>query len=156
MKTAIESHRLNRDKCMGTLYWQFNDVWLGPTWSTIDASGNWKAAHYTVADLYKTIILLPETNDKSFKLSVVNDDLDAHQLAVKMKLIVFTGEVVWTKESVVNAVSNSVSRVGEWSFKELMKNPGLKRVAVLEIELFRADSLVDSELFYFSNYCLFS
>ena len=151
MKTAIESHRLNRHKCMGTLYWQFNDVWLGPTWSTIDASGNWKAAHYTVADLYKTIILLPETNDKSFKLSVVNDDLDAHQLAVKMKLIVFTGEVVWTKESVVNAVSNSVSRVGEWSLKELMKNPGLKRVAVLEIELFRADSLVDSELFYFSK-----
>ncbi|MDB4655322.1 hypothetical protein OAE48_00590 [Flavobacteriales bacterium] len=151
MKTAIESHRLNRDKCMGTLYWQFNDVWLGPTWSTIDASGNWKAAHYTVADLYKPVILLPEADDKIVKLSVVNDGLDSHQLAVKMKLIAFTGEVVWTNESAVNAISNSVSRVGEWSLKELMKNPGLKRLSVLEIELFQAGSLIDSELFYFSK-----
>ena len=151
MKTAIESHRLNRDKCMGTLYWQFNDVWLAPTWSTIDASGNWKAAHYTVADLYKPVVLLPEADDKSFKLSVVNDDLDSHQLAVKMKLIAFTGEVVWTNESAINATSNSVSRVGDWELKELMKNPGLKRLSVLEIQLFQTDSLIDSELFYFSK-----
>ncbi|VDM18274.1 unnamed protein product [Hydatigera taeniaeformis] len=31
---------------MGHLYWQLNDVWAAPTWSTIDASGQWKIAHY--------------------------------------------------------------------------------------------------------------
>ncbi|MFT5901991.1 MAG: beta-mannosidase [Bacteroidia bacterium] len=151
MKTAIESHRLNRDKCMGTLYWQFNDVWLGPSWSTIDATGNWKAAHYTVVDLYKPIILLPESDDKNFKLSVVNDGLNSHQLSAKLKLIAFTGEIVWTADVPISARENSVTLVGEWLLKTMMKNPGLKRLSVLEIELFESDTLIDSELFYFGK-----
>ncbi|CAI2737285.1 unnamed protein product [Dicrocoelium dendriticum] len=31
---------------MGAMYWQLNDVWSAPTWSTIDAAGQWKMAHY--------------------------------------------------------------------------------------------------------------
>ena len=151
MITAIESHRLNRDKCMGTLYWQFNDVWLGPSWSTIDATGNWKAAHYTVVDLYKPIILLAESDDKNFKLSVVNDGLNSHQLSAKLKLITFTGEIVWTADVPISARENSVTLLGEWLLKTMMKNPGLKRLSVLEIELFESDTLIDSELFYFGK-----
>lgn len=31
---------------MGHLYWQLNDVWAAPTWSTVDVTGHWKIAHY--------------------------------------------------------------------------------------------------------------
>ncbi|VDP70137.1 unnamed protein product [Echinostoma caproni] len=31
---------------MGAIYWQLNDVWSAPTWSTLDAAGQWKMAHY--------------------------------------------------------------------------------------------------------------
>lgn len=31
---------------MGHLYWQLNDIWAAPTWSTIDVAGHWKIAHY--------------------------------------------------------------------------------------------------------------
>ncbi|CAL8099346.1 unnamed protein product [Calicophoron daubneyi] len=31
---------------MGAIYWQLNDVWSAPTWSTVDAAGLWKMAHY--------------------------------------------------------------------------------------------------------------
>ncbi|VUZ56170.1 unnamed protein product, partial [Hymenolepis diminuta] len=31
---------------MGHLYWQLNDIWAAPTWSTIDVAGQWKIAHY--------------------------------------------------------------------------------------------------------------
>ncbi|KAG5452476.1 Beta-mannosidase [Clonorchis sinensis] len=38
---------------MGSAYWQLNDVWAAPTWSTIDAAGQWKMAHYgAVRDCY--------------------------------------------------------------------------------------------------------
>ena len=41
IETAINSHRKNR-RCMGTLYWQMNDCWPGPSWSGIDYYGRWK------------------------------------------------------------------------------------------------------------------
>lgn len=151
MKSAIEAHRLNRNKCMGTLYWQLNDVWLGPTWSTIDASGNWKAAHYTVADRYQPIILLPKSDGSNFELFVSNDELEPQDIKLKMRLIAFTGEEVWNKESSISASKSSVTKVGEWSFKEMMKNPGLRKLSVLEIQLLKEDSLIDEELFYFEK-----
>jgi beta-mannosidase len=151
MKTAIEAHRLNRNKCMGTLYWQLNDVWLGPTWSTIDASGSWKAAHYTVADRYKPTILLPSSDGNTFELYVSNDKLEPLGLKVKMRLVAFTGEEIWKKEADVQSSKSSVTRVGEWSMKEMMKNPELKKLSVLDIQLFSSDTVIDKELFYFEK-----
>lgn len=37
---------------MGTIYWQLNDVWSAPTWSTIDAASQWKMAHYAAIREY--------------------------------------------------------------------------------------------------------
>ncbi|MFT4525371.1 MAG: beta-mannosidase [Bacteroidia bacterium] len=151
MKTAIEAHRLNREKCMGTLYWQFNDVWQAPTWSTIDFNGNWKAAHYTVVDRYKPIIPIAEFDGSNFKVSVSNDRLEKAELMLKLKLQSFTGEVVWEKEVSVSSAKSSVIQVGEWASKELFKNPGLKVLSVMRMELFEDDSLLDEELFYFDE-----
>lgn len=151
MKMAIEAHRLNRDKCMGTLYWQFNDVWQAPTWSTIDFKGNWKAAHYTVVDRYKPIIPIGEFDGSTFMVSVSNDRLEKTDLVLKLKLQSFTGETVWEKEVPVSSAKSSVTQAGEWTAKELFKNPGLKALSVMRIELFEGDSLLDDELFYFSE-----
>lgn len=29
----------------GSVYWQFNNDWPAPSWSTLDYSGNWKVSH---------------------------------------------------------------------------------------------------------------
>ena len=52
---AIEAHRNARPRCMGTLLWQLNDVWPGPSWSIIDHSGHRKAAFETVRRAYAPI-----------------------------------------------------------------------------------------------------
>lgn len=56
-RIAIWAHRTNQPHCMGTLYWQLNDVWAAPTWSTIDVDGRWKAAHYEVKRSYADRVL---------------------------------------------------------------------------------------------------
>ena len=43
IKYGVDHWRRNRGRCMGTLYWQINDDWPAPSWSSIDYFGRWKA-----------------------------------------------------------------------------------------------------------------
>ena len=52
-KTAIEAHLNNEPYCMGTLFWQLNDCWPGPSWSVIEYNGKEKEAFWVVKELYK-------------------------------------------------------------------------------------------------------
>lgn len=33
-------------RCMGSLYWQLQDIWQGPSWASIEYGGRWKPLHY--------------------------------------------------------------------------------------------------------------
>lgn len=50
---AIEAHIAAQPHCMGTLLWQLNDCWPGPSWSIIDFEGNPKPAYEVVKRLYE-------------------------------------------------------------------------------------------------------
>lgn len=58
MQMAIQSHRQQSPHCMGTLFWQLNDCWPGPSWSVIDYYGNEKIAFETVKQNFKPMIAL--------------------------------------------------------------------------------------------------
>lgn len=66
---AISGHRTDWPRCSGTIYWQINDCWPAPTWSSIDYYGNWKALHYEVQKDFETIAVLAverKMNQKEF------------------------------------------------------------------------------------------
>lgn len=55
---AIASHRASFPRTSGTLYWQFNDCWPAPTWSSLDYYGQWKALQYEVRqDFQETAVV---------------------------------------------------------------------------------------------------
>lgn len=49
---AIKAHLAAEPHCMGTLLWQLNDCWPGPSWSIIDFDGQPKPAYEAVKQLY--------------------------------------------------------------------------------------------------------
>ena len=70
---AIEAHRRKRPHCMGTLYWQLNDCWPGPSWSTIDYSGQEKAAHWKVKEMFQNVLPIIEIEKGTITTFISND-----------------------------------------------------------------------------------
>ncbi|PRP77216.1 beta-mannosidase [Planoprotostelium fungivorum] len=46
IKCGCEHFRRLKPYCMGEIYWQLNDIWEGPSWSSLEYSGRWKMLHY--------------------------------------------------------------------------------------------------------------
>ncbi|MBU0486901.1 MAG: hypothetical protein KKA07_09475 [Bacteroidetes bacterium] len=66
---AIQNHRINQPRCMGSMYWQLNDCWPAISWSSIDYSGTWKALHYAIKKAFANEALFIDT--LAGKLSLV-------------------------------------------------------------------------------------
>ena len=53
MQMAIRTHINNQPHCMGSLFWQLNDCWPGPSWSIIDYYGKKKKAYEVVKEEFE-------------------------------------------------------------------------------------------------------
>ncbi len=53
MRMAITAHRESNGHCMGSLVWQLNDCWPGPSWSIIDYYGKPKKAYVAVKEAFE-------------------------------------------------------------------------------------------------------
>lgn len=75
MKYAVEHWRRNMPRTMGALYWQINDTWPGPSWSSIDYFLRWKALQYMARRFFAPVMLslLEKQNEKSVEVWLSND-----------------------------------------------------------------------------------
>ncbi len=81
---AIQSHRIQADRCMGTIFWQLNDCWPAISWSSVDVDGTWRALQYAARDAFEETTIFVETTDKDKTLYVINDTPSAFQATWKM------------------------------------------------------------------------
>jgi beta-mannosidase len=146
MKTAIEAHRRAKPYCMGTLYWQFNDCWPVTSWSSIDFYGNWKAVQYQVKRSYENVFISVQEENDSYKIYVVNDNLNAIEGNLEMKIIDFKGEILLENNLNRNVKPNSSEVYFVLSKKDIAKID-LKK-ALLKIK-FNLDKKPISTEFYF-------
>ena len=102
VSTAVAGHRLNAPRCMGTLFWQLNDCWPAPTWSSIDYYGNWKALHYAIKDDYRQVAVLRKVNEKGQITICLKSDLrDTTTTNLKIETFSLDGKLVNTKTTSV-------------------------------------------------------
>ena len=93
MKTAIESWRLSKPRCMGTLYWQLNDTWPVASWSSLEYGGGWKAMHYMARRFYAPVMVAarPDPATGEIVLMAVNDTPAPVALTVALQAVRFAG-----------------------------------------------------------------
>lgn len=150
MSMAIESHRLNFGRCMGTLYWQLNDVWDGASWSTIESDGIWKAAHYGLRRLYNDhLAVIQHKNDSIFlkaQKHCLDEDFYEYVFIIKdysgKKIYEDTGLFFWEGQAPVDILSKSV--------KELLIDSSLNQVYL--IATFKKDETICAEKKYFFDF----
>jgi uncharacterized repeat protein (TIGR02543 family) len=96
IKYRVEHFRRHRGRCMGTLYWQLNDIWPVTSWASIDYAGRYKALQYASKRFYAPVLLSCEevgemqtrgfintqkgtfNEEKSARFCVTNDTLNAY------------------------------------------------------------------------------
>ena len=104
---GIEAQRRAKPYNMGTLFWQLNDCWPSVSWSSIDFFGNWKALHYKAKKSFENVLVSSKVEDNVLKTFVVNDNLEAVTDTLHLKLIDFSGKVLWSLSKEVTALQNS-------------------------------------------------
>lgn len=76
VSSAIGGHLLDAPRCMGTLYWQINDCWPGPTWSSVDYDGQYKALHYGVKELYDGFTAVKQAINNKERIYLVTNNTE--------------------------------------------------------------------------------
>ena len=56
VRTAVEHWRRLRPWCMGTIFWQLNDLWPVASWSSIDYHGRWKVLQHFAGRFYAPLL----------------------------------------------------------------------------------------------------
>ena len=93
IRLGIEAHRRNKNKCMGSIYWQLNDCWPGASWSSIDYYGKWKALHYKAKNSFEESILSFHKKSDEVDVYFVTDKLESQKLKFNVQLIDFSGKI---------------------------------------------------------------
>ena len=73
VRYGAEHWRRHRGRCMGALYWQVNDNWPAPSWSSMDYYGRWKALHYMAKEFFARRTSSLEVKDGRFRLWAENE-----------------------------------------------------------------------------------
>ncbi len=122
---AVAGHRIDFPRCGGTLYWQVNDCWPAPTWSSVDYRWNWKALQYAVQKDYENIAVVAKYDDldnRSFY--IVNDLPDSFTANVYVQLIDLKGrtEREWVEKVQFSGAGSKQIVFDESAFSELEKS----------------------------------
>lgn len=92
VRYGVEHWRRNRGRCMGALYWQVNDNWPAPSWSSIDYFGRWKALHYMAKEFYARMAGSMEVKGSRIYLWAENETSEnqAFRMRISLKKMDFT------------------------------------------------------------------
>lgn len=120
IRYGVEHFRRNRndDRCMGAVYWQFNDCWPVASWSSVDYCGRLKALHYYAKRFFAPIMIsceeegmlgsgqelvrLPFEFPKSIRLNIANESMKDENITVRWQLRDASANILRAEEEKIN------------------------------------------------------
>lgn len=131
IKFGLEGHRRAAPFCMGTLYWQLNDVWPVASWSSTDYYQKWKALQYYVKKGFEPVLISPFRHEGEVKTVIINDKLENLNGQLILKLIDFEGNVLKRYNSEVYVPANSNKLVFEENQQKFLSGLDTRKVLLV-------------------------
>lgn len=151
MQSQTEHYRRIRNETghtMGTMYWQLNDIWQGPSWSSIEYDGSWKALHYIVKRYNAPILVSAYCVNNTLYVYVINDEATHLGGYVAVVILRWTQSIVDYKYIDISVPASSSSLI--LSLPSLEDTCGDLRDCYIYMNLYNADSAkLLSSNFYF-------
>ena len=147
MRIAFEAHRRNKPFNMGTLYWQFNDVWPVVSWSGIDYFGRWKAMQYFVKKSFEPVFTSAVLNDGILQVNVISDLIHSQKITSELKIVTLNGETVWSRNQEINLAENSNIVILEEDIEKLLSNYKANEVTLMMNTIYENKNIESTFLF---------
>jgi beta-mannosidase len=120
IRTAVEHWRRLRPWCMGTIYWQLNDLWPVASWSSIDYHGRWKALHHFAKRFYAPLLASLLHEGDTLSVWATSDLAAGAEVTGELEVFTFAGERV-ARRSVSGGLTAGGSReLASFSVRELL------------------------------------
>ena len=83
-------------RTLGSLYWQLNDLWAGPTWAAIESDNRPKLTYYSTKDIYQPVIVWAYYHDDNdvLEIAVTSDRFESVSGSVNMKWMDYNGNTL--------------------------------------------------------------
>ncbi|XP_026007283.1 beta-mannosidase [Astatotilapia calliptera] len=124
VKTQTEFYRRSRSEIiegkghtMGALYWQLNDIWQAPSWSSIEFGGKWKMLHYFAQSFFAAVFPVAFEEDDTLVIYAISD------LSRDLKLRAVVNVFSWTELDPVCTLNSSMLLVPGGSAVAVFKQP---------------------------------
>ncbi|KAL3968559.1 perforin 1 [Sarotherodon galilaeus] len=124
VKTQTEFYRRSRSEIiegkghtMGALYWQLNDIWQAPSWSSIEFGGKWKMLHYFAQSFFAAVLPVAFEEDDTLFIYAISD------LSRDLKLRAVVNVFSWTELDPVCTLNSSMLLVPGGSAVAVFKQP---------------------------------
>ncbi|XP_037603311.1 beta-mannosidase isoform X1 [Sebastes umbrosus] len=124
VKTQTEFYRRSQSeiiegkgRTMGALYWQLNDVWQAPSWSSIEFGGKWKMLHYFAQNFFASVLPVGFEDGDTLLIYAVSDL--SHDLKLRAVVSVYS----WSDLDPVCTLKSDLLPVPGGSAVAIFKQP---------------------------------
>ena len=140
IRYGVEHLRRNRNenRCMGTLYWQLNDIWPVASWASIDYYGRYKALQYVAKRFFAPVMISCEEIGETVTRPFVIMQPDFFDYSTQARLAV-TNETLEQASGTINWYLRTADSKVLQSGSENITIPALSSVWLDNIDFNKTD-----------------
>ena len=134
----------------GIFFGIINDYSPVISYSHIDYKRIWKAAQFSLKNIFKNLFLIFEENNNFVKVNIVSDNLSEYEAKVYFKIFNFDGKTLWRKNASITIKPNSCQEYFNLEIGNIKQKYGRNNI-VLKAEVISNQEIIAEQNYFFTT-----